>query len=197
MFVLITKIKQNIKLLVYFFSTWKSMKCMENPPRLGARGFKGRYTDRGLEKSTKFSCKTVWLVTHHISHRNRHLLPPLRPSVTWSSFLRRCCSTPSMPRSPCSQCTALGSVAGPRTVQQGSAHLPGTAGRPLSVTTHLHDTSSSHCWAVNPCDRTWPWICTTGTSYSREERTTSSFLWLLKGHSRNATFSTLVITTQE
>lgn len=168
-----------------------------NPPRLGARGFKGRYTDRGLEKSRKLSCKTVWLVTHPSSQQKQTSASPSPPSITWSSFLRRCCSTPSMPRSPCSQCTALGSAAGPRTAQQGSAHLPETAGRPLSVTTHLHVTSSSHCCVVNSRDRTWPWICTTWTSYSREERTTSSFLWHLKVHSRNATFSTLVITTQE
>lgn len=55
-----------------------------------------------------------------------------------------------MPRSPCSQCTALGSAAGPRTAQQGSAHLPGTAGRPLSVTAHLPDTPAHTAGRLTP-----------------------------------------------
>ena len=72
------------------------MKCMENPPRLGARGFKGRYTDRGLEKTRKLSCKMVWLVTHPIPNRNKHLLLPLRPPLLEAVFF-----VDAVPHPPC------------------------------------------------------------------------------------------------
>lgn len=191
MLVLITKIKtKNCWFTLFWFE--KARNVWKTHLGWAPEGLKGD-TQIGAWKRAESSA-VKWFGLLHVPVPSAS---PSPPSITWSSFLRRCCSTPSMPRSPCSQCTALGSAAGPRTAQQGSAHLPGTAGRPLSVTTHLHVTSSSHCCVVNSRDRTWPWICTTWTSYSREERATSSFLWHLKVHSRNATFSTLVITTQE
>lgn len=162
---------------------------MENPPRLGARGFKGRYTDRGLGKSRRRSCKTV-------PHRSRHL--PLSPRPPLLEAVLLVDAVPHPPR----RGALVASV--PLWVQQ-QVHVLRSRGAlicreqqedsSVSLLTYMSLPAHTAAW-LTPVTALDPEFIQLG-QVTQEERTTSPFLWHLKVHSRNATFSTLVITTQE